>query len=153
MIVQKLISWLAIAVTIATATLPTNALAATDNATLKVGRLSTPGCGGTIHFSGYQNGNFGSYSPATLTGGETVADVYEGDCNLHPTKAELRITGFSVDPGQLWLTSITCNGVALSASSATYSYGGGLAFWSWNTVWGLYALSVGTNVSCSITHN
>ena len=67
--------------------------------------------------------------------------------------ASLEISGFSVDPGQDWLTSIDCNGVTNNGSSATFfSYSGGKAVWQWRTLFGLEAKN-GSNVSCTITHS
>jgi hypothetical protein len=156
----KRISLLAV---ISFATTPLLVFAATDNATLTVGRTSlTPGsCGAAaLTFSGYPFTG-GSYSPTGLTGGNTVAGVLDVTCgNIFSPPfegflvSELQVSGFSVDPGQLWLTSITCNGTTKSAASASgFSYSSGHATWSWSTAFGFFGQLVGTNDSCSITHN
>ena len=136
--------------------MPMLAMASTDNATLKVGRntLANACLGTALELSGYNGGSspYGSYSPTGLTGGETVLDVFDANCFPLYT-SNVYIKGFSVDPGQLWLTSVTCNGVTVSASSAySFSYSSGEAEWIWKTQFGLTSLPVGTEVSCSITH-
>lgn len=132
-----------------------SAFSATDNATLTVGKttLPSPPAPCTTVFAGYGAG-VGSYSPTGLTGGYTLTALMDHGCSA-PTQATLNITGFAAGPGKLWLTSVTCNGVTRQASAATsYSYNSssGTAVWSWAGVFGFNALSIGTNVSCSITH-
>lgn len=135
------------------------AVAATDNATLTVGKQLYPSppfpC--TTVTVGYRNGGIGSYSPVGLTGGYTVHSVYEVGCSS-PSQVNLIIKGFLISPGQLWLTSITCNGITRQASAATsYSYDSATkqASWVWagGATFGLNALPSNTNVSCAITHN
>lgn len=131
------------------------AFASTDNGTLTVGR-TTVSCGGpTLTFSGYSVPlAIGSYSPTGLTGGKTVTGVWDltGGCG---TSSTLQVSGFSSNPGSSWLTSITCNGVTnLASAVSTFSYSGGGASWTWNsTTFGIWAKSVGANVSCTIVHS
>ena len=103
-------------------------------------------------------GTFGSYSPTGLTGGTSVVAIWDnvfspvgtacgtpkGDNSL------LAISGFSVDPGQDWLSSITCNDVENTGSGAeSFTYSGGTAIWSWSQLFGIG----GSSVSCTISHS
>jgi hypothetical protein len=134
--------------------MPALASAASDAGTLLVGKLvvGSP-CISTLY--GYNPGNYGSYSPTGLTGGQIVGTVTENHtCATGFVSAILAIGGFTSDPGKTWLTSITCNGVTLtSGSSSAYGYGSGTSQWTWSaTGWGLSG-HVNSNVSCTITHN
>jgi hypothetical protein len=133
--------------------MPIFAFAATNNATMTVGKVIITESCISIPFQeyGYSSGDFGSYSPTGLTGGETVVDLFDLYCGSI-RESQLEVDGFSVDPGQLWLASVKCNGITLSASAASFSYASGLAVWTWSSQFGLSAL-VGENVSCSIVHN
>lgn len=62
------------------------------------------------------------------------------------------VSGFTSNPGTSWLTSVTCNGVDKSASSASFSYSSGMAEWIWSTEFG-FAAKISDNVGCSIVHN
>jgi hypothetical protein len=133
------------------------ASAATDNATLTVGGRQVvpyqllPPCGTNIR--GFNTGTFstGSYSPTGLTGGKTVITLYDsGTCTY--TSSTLTVNGFALDPGHLWATSVTCNGVTKQTSTASFTYTSGSATWTWGSTFGFNAL-VGTNISCSITHS
>jgi hypothetical protein len=74
-------------------------------------------------------------------------------CGAGTNFSFLQISGFSVDPGQDWLSSITCNGVKNDGSGATlFSYSSGKAIWEWSQVFGLMANN-GSNVSCTISHS
>lgn len=67
------------------------------------------------------------------------------------TTAQLSIGGFSSDPSQSYLDTVTMNSVAKAAGSASsYSYDGGfgIAQWQWS---GTFGLSDG--VSCSLNVN
>lgn len=135
--------------------IPAVSLAASDVGTLLVGqRFNTlpPRC--ITEDWGYAAGEFGSYSPTGLTGGRTVDAVYGvGGCGGSDSTATLAVTGFTSNPGQAWLTSITCNGVALiGTAAASYFYSAGQATWNWGTPFGLSS-KVGSNVSCTIVHS
>lgn len=90
--------------------------AASDNGTLTVGSIISCSEGpSSDRAAGFGSGAFGSYSPTTLTGGTSVVDLWN---NFHlgtlcgsGNSSRLQISGFSVDPGQDWLSSIECNGV------------------------------------------
>lgn len=129
-----------------------------DSGTLTVGRTSLPcGVGGTQVISGFIGSLTGSYSPTGLTGGDTVAGIFDNNelppCLLN--QALLSVSGFSSNPGKNWLTSITCNGVKNTASNGSFAYtsSNATATWSWSTQFGLLTLSVGSTVSCTIVHN
>jgi hypothetical protein len=103
------------------------------------------------NFYGYQSSVGGSYSPSGLTGGTTVVALSDsGLC--FGTLSVVQISGFAANPGQNWLSSVTCGGVTNLGSSATFSYGGGVADWIWGTEFG-FRSKVGSNVSCTIVHN
>ena len=135
--------------------MPMLALAASDAGVITVGDL----VGAPICWWGYVPG-YGSYSPTGLTGGETVAflaDVSIGGLNTctGPVAANFEVSGFSSDPGQSWLTSVTCNGVTKTGTTAAgYSYSTGIAHWTWGagTAFGFRA-KVGQQLSCTITHS
>lgn len=130
--------------------------AASDIATLTKGTTGSGGACSTGYW-GFSSGvgGFGSYSPTALTGGNTVAHVFDYlsvfGCG---SAAVLQVSGFSADPGSSWLTSITCNGVTRSQPTAIHSYGAGIAVWRWNAnLFGFISLPNGTNVGCTIVHN
>jgi hypothetical protein len=135
---------------------PTIALAATENGVLTVGRsaLIIPPVI-NVCLSGYSGGGFlGSYSPTGLSGGETIANIVDSGSCSGSEFSTVGIAGFSANPGQDWLTSITCNGVTKSGSSATYSFSNQFATWVWTTSnFGLQSIAQGTNVTCTFVHN
>jgi len=107
--------------------MPLGADAATDNGTLTIGRaiipVPAPGCS---TLSGYAGSWFGSYSPTGLSGGKTVSSVYDmAYCGMSGGYTSiLVVSGFAQDPGQSWLTSLTCNSATKSGTSAfTFDYG------------------------------
>jgi hypothetical protein len=104
--------------------------------------------------TGYQGGaaGFGSYSSTGLTGGKTIDAIYDQSGPESGDGAWLVVEGFTANPGKTWLTSITCNGVALSESTATYAYSSstGQASWDWSTSFNFVS---GTKYSCSINHS
>ena len=115
---------------------------------------------GEIENFGYSTGSYGSYSPATLTGGPVVIGLYTEwsgaggpSCPFSsiPFVGWLYITGFTSNPGSDWLVSLTCNGTTVTGSNAgTFGYSqAGEAVWSWNVdiTGGL------ESTSCTITHN
>ena len=131
-----------------------------DSGTLTVGLGSVLGCiipkfNAIYGFIGTRSiGNFGSYSPTGLIGGETVglvSDIQPGTCV--ESQSNLTVTGFSSNPGSSWLSSITCNGVKNLGSGATFFfYSDGGASWIWSQLFGLSSKN-GDNVSCTIVHN
>jgi hypothetical protein len=129
-------------------------LAATDNGTLTKGDVVfTVVCGPPVPLLAGYGPSWGSYSPTGLTGGKTVRGIYDTKGCAGSATAVLEVQGFSSDPGTSWLTSVTCNGVTKLQSAASYTYTSGTAKWSWSSSpFGFFALTNGTNVSCSITH-
>lgn len=140
------------------AIIPTMALAASNNATLQVGHKNIPftGCGVETGFAGDSpTWFFGSYSPAGLGGGKTVAFLEEVSyCDFPIITGSLAVSGFTSNPGQLWLTSVTCNGVTQTQASATFNYfpSDGSASWEWSVGFGITGMPDGANVSCTIVH-
>ena len=149
---HRIRSWL-LGTTIALAFAPVLANAATDAGTVTTGVAYWGPCMPIPNYAyGYFSGVMGSYSPTGLTGGDTVYGVYDvqtfGGCSSNVSI--LIVSGFSSNPGSSWLTSITCNGVTNSASSASFVYSGGMGSWHWSH---LFGLSGKTSASCSITHS
>ena len=139
--------------------LPALALAASDTGTLQVGHQVVLILRVDVCISGYAS-PVGSYSPTGLTGGETVGAIYDVNtvnalCSnfVSGHDSYFHASGFSTDPGQTWLTSVTCNGIAKTGASATYSYSSGTAIWAWSSDFSLRSIASGTNVSCTISHN
>lgn len=126
-----------------------------DNGTLTIGvggNGSMCGIGLVLILSGYVPSiSKGSYSPTTLTGGNTVAGVI--DFNVCATGSELQVSGYSSNPGASWLSSITCNGVENKESAASFSYTSGTATWQWSDNFGFATTGSGTEVSCTIVHS
>jgi hypothetical protein len=131
--------------------MPITALATTDDGVLTVGAApEEPLC-----YYGYL-GNFGSYSPTGLTGGETVAwlaDIYFGSSCSSGVVTDFKVTGFSSNPGQSWLTSVTCGGVTKTSSTSGYSYSSGAAIWSWSSSPFGFISKVGEQLSCEVVVN
>lgn len=153
MVVSVCRRWLALAA--AFGITPMIALAATDDGTITVGKFG--GGGLPLCFWGYSSSSiaFGSYSPTGLTGGRTVAylntDVTGPNC-LGGFYGNFGASGFSSDPGQSWLTSVTCNGTTKLGAIATYSYSSGTAQWTWSfTTWD-FPSKAGSQFACTIVH-
>lgn len=134
------------------------ALAANDSGTLTAGSYSTT-CGARdqyeITFTGFESGFMGSYSPTTLTGGDSVYMIYNQTGTRGtacPVDGAYLTISASSDPGSTWLTSVTCNGSTLYQSGIySYTYGGGLAEWIWQQSY--FNISSGEAYSCTISHN
>lgn len=96
----------------------------------------------------------GSATGATLTGGKIICEV----SSFNGTNQDrLRVRGFSADPTQSWLSSITVNGVTHTpATGLTYNYDAthNTANWVWNnsvvTPWNVS--SPNTYSGCTIKH-
>lgn len=165
---MKLRKWLSLRVStrlVVITLLPTLALAATDDGTLSVGHKTNKLEELNFCFSGYSSGSpgLGSYSPTGLTGDETIKEIEDANlvsaesCTMVLVESQtsiLIVSGFSIDPGQAWVTSITCNGLEKTgASAANYSYSSGSATWSWSSDFSLIGKYSGTNVACAISHS
>ena len=101
-------------------------------------------------------GTYGTYSPTSLAGGQSVKGIFDvfsvGFCRgLVADGAKLFISGFSSNPGTLWLISVTCNEVTLSQASSVFVYNGLTAEWAWPSQFGFGGHDA--QVSCTITHN
>jgi hypothetical protein len=97
----------------------------------------------------------GSISPTTTSNGYTYQGLFDRILFAHGSGYQdttFALSGFSADPQRAWLTSVSCAGVTLAGSSATYSYASGTATWKWTTgpLWDPSTL--GTTQSCSIVH-
>ena len=84
---------------------------------------------------GYASGvaPFGSASPSTFTDGKTFQALYDYyDLNVGGSYGILSVSGFASDPGQTgYFTSITSNSTTYTAAGAAfYSYGSGIATWT-----------------------
>ena len=133
---------------------PMFAFAASNSGTITVGSGELPPSGPC--WWGYL-GSTGSYSPTALTGGESVSDLYDISNSTCTSlfRSIIYISGFSSNPGQSWLTSVTCNGVEMTGgSTSSYSYNSGTAGWAWNTTsgWG-FSSEVGSKLGCTIVHD
>ena len=76
--------------------------------------------------SGFSSGAFGAYSPLGVTGGESINGIYDVSSSgpiCTGSHAVLVVTGFSSNPGNLWLTSITCNAVTLTSRCREIRHG------------------------------
>lgn len=130
-----------------------------DSGTLTEGLATLCRGGGlNIRFGvGFDNGvegTYGSYSPTGVSGGESVKGIFDISSGFNCgnfVSGNLVISGFSSNPGSMWLTSIDCHGVTLTQGSSSYSYNGGTAWWSWTSRFGFSGN--GAQVSCTINHN
>jgi len=131
------------------------AIASTDYGTLTVAKESNYICiggGSYIWYGFWGDGWFGSYSPPGLSGGETVMEIRDTVSTCRMSSTLLEVAGFKSNPGANWLSSITCNDVEHTGSTADFSYGGGIALWVWNNGSFLLSNKTGENVSCAISH-
>lgn len=97
----------------------------------------------------------GSITGGTLTGGKIVCEV-----SFFPTLTQqrFRVRGFTLDPGQGWLKTITVNSETVTpAANLTYTWDAthGTASWVWATGHGADWNLVNTNTynGNSVTHN
>lgn len=95
---------------------------------------------------------YGSISPTTTTNGYRYYYLYDvnfctakGGCS---ESGNFAVSGFSSNPGQSWLTSVSC-GVTQAGSSASYSFASGVASWTWPNAFGFVS---GSTTTCTITH-
>lgn len=132
------------------AAFPHTALSAVDNATLTVGQ-SSASCFGFNY--GYQSGVMGAYSNTALTGGKTVVAVGDKVCfSGGGSLGVLTVSGFTSDPGRLWLNTITCAGWTNWGTTSGYYYNAGIAQWTWSNLFG-FVHYYQSAVSCSIDHS
>jgi YD repeat-containing protein len=93
----------------------------------------------------------GSMSPATTTNGHTYVQFFDKLKALNGAYQStlFSVSGFSADPGQVWLTSAGCNVTTQLGSTATYSYLSGTSTWTWTTG---KSFGQAGNVNCTIVH-
>lgn len=136
-----------------------------DTGTVTVGVQITP-CGlpgsqgggafQTLGYSAVPGDTFGSYTPATLTGGKMVYQLSQefgvGVCT-GTGFTRFAVAGFAADPGVNWLSSLVCNGgVTLRpADSFDYFFSNGVAFWNW--MGDDLPFSGGQSSACTVVHN
>ncbi len=101
--------------------------------------------------SGYQASAFGSLTPTTTVDGKTIAayfiayQLFFDGANWTSTEwTFLQINGFSGNPGQGWLQSIT--GAGTGASATLFGCNGGVCVWQWPTY------SVSLDGSIAVVH-
>jgi predicted RNA-binding protein with TRAM domain len=120
----------------------------TDTPVLTIGSTLPAGT------SGFLAGSFGAISPTTTSNGFTYTQFYDkwagGQAQTYSFSA-FAVSGFSADPGQAWLTSVTGNNKTFTGASATYSYSAGTATWTWHPAAGFGFDSPATN-NTSIIH-
>lgn len=89
-------------------------------------------------FSGY-----GSRTPTVLTDAKTLLycyDIISFNGGSPTYGAVLQVSGFGADPGIAYLAKGQLAGqIALQAAAASYSYSGGIATWSWVSLFGFTA--------------
>ena len=131
---------------------PKTTMAASDVATMTWGGAS---CG----YTGYGVGWMGSYSPAGLTGGGAVSQLYDyldpfGICPLgRGAWAMFSVSGFSSNPGAGWLNSVTCGSVTKPGVGANYFYINGIAAWTWNGIFAFALIAPSGTTTCTVDHN
>ncbi len=124
----------------------------TDAVTVTIGQSS----GGLIN--GF-NAGYGSVVPAGTSDGYAYQAIYTNPGRCKPNGCssgsdQFSVGGFTSDPGQAWLTSVTYYpGCANSGSTAVYTYGNGVATWSWRggpCDYSTYAANA--RVNATVTH-
>ena len=108
---------------------------------------------------GFISGSVGLMSPAKTTNGYTYVEFIDrypqgqgggGDYSV----SQFEVSGFTADPGQAWLISVSTLGITKTGASATYLYSSGTASWVWPAATPFYGFgfgSSGTN-TCTIVH-
>jgi hypothetical protein len=93
-------------------------------------------------------------SPAATSNGHAYNELYDFYSQAHGgigyQRSAFSAGGFSADPGQAWLTSVTCLGVTITGASARYTFLSGVASWAFITG-GPFGFSSGST-TCTIVH-
>ena len=118
----------------------------TDSATMTIGSYYAA----PVTYYGYSDGtynpaghSFGSLS-LTLQDGKVVKSFISAFYTTYTST--LYISGFSSDPGQSYLYSVTSNGTTKTgAAASTYTYSGGVAYWTWTV------FNIGTTGTTTVT--
>lgn len=121
----------------------------TDTPTMTQGQAWVSG--GWLFAKGYGLNQFGSLNPATTANGLThgfLADEYwQGTYSF----SSFSVTGFTSDPGQAWLDSVTALGVTKTGLGAgSYIYNGNTATWSWTN--GAFGFTGSGTTGVTIVH-
>lgn len=128
--------------------------AITDTASMTAGLSGTWGSPGTA-YKGFRSG-LGSMTPATTSTGKTYSQLLDRNLCVSLLGATiclkhswLEISGFTSDPGQGWLVSVSAQGVTRAGSAASYTYDNatGSARWSWGGQWFGFVPSSTTTVT------
>lgn len=85
--------------------------------------------------TGYQNGGIGSLTPSITLGASTVNDLlnsWSWDGVTYTYQAAVVFTSASNPGATLW-TNLSVGGNVKTSASATYSYVGTTAAWSWDS--------------------
>lgn len=115
-----------------------------DSFSMTAGEVPDPFNPPSFLLRGYDKSNIGSVSPSGfLRDGKEVSALTD-----EPTASNLKITGFSSNPGTGYLISVTANSVTRLASAASYSYSSGTATWRWSSQ--TFGFANGGNYSASI---
>ena len=111
----------------------------------------------------------GSYAPAPLLGGKSLAAFYEtisctisgappqpiycvpANLALPGTMVTVAVNGFTADPGAAWLTSVAAIGKTRTGATATYSFSAGTATWRWAGPPNLFWFGLGSTTT-TIVH-
>jgi hypothetical protein len=104
----------------------------TDSPTMTEGTYTHYALGyGVTTAKGFDAGLIGSMSPTKTSDGltYTTVDDFQGP---YIAEGDVILSGFTSDPGQGWLGSVTAVGVTKTAATATYSYSSGQATWTWS---------------------
>lgn len=92
---------------------------------------------GTLNAKTGFNSEFGvgSMSPAATSNGHTYVTLFD-QANPAPKGggyafSVFAVSGFTADPGQAWLVSVTAQGTTLEGRAAGYTFSSGQATWMW----------------------
>jgi hypothetical protein len=121
----------------------------TDSPTMTEGKYIHYALGyGVTTYTGFDTSLIGSMSPTKTADGLTYYAIFDLQ-GPDIAEANVVLSGFTSDPGQGWLGSVTALGVTKTAASATYSYSSGEATWTWPTKFGFTGTGTTT---VQITH-
>lgn len=89
---------------------------------------------------GYALSGIGSLAPTVISGGLSLVSITDNyfvpsKVATQPTyqSSSIAVSGFTSDPGQGWLLSVSANSVTRTGASASYTYSGGIATWRWTS--------------------
>jgi hypothetical protein len=108
-------------------------------------------CVVNIGFLKFSTGTVGLMSPGTTSDGHTYEDLTDSYVDGSFKASTIEIGGFSANPGQAWLISVSALGVIRTGASATYHFSGGIAVWNWPTA--PFGFSNGGTTTVTVNHN